>query len=156
MNVSLIILLNSIRILFLLNIFNVVLPVVGYTAPRTSQFPNATMNIDLSPEYMGVGYVIGPRIAGTMVAGAWPPAGETYTAVGCERCLHTGYRGRTGIYELLRIDDGLRRLIHDRASEQALREHVRAQGMRALRDDGMRWVVQGVTSLAEVVRVTRE
>jgi putative OPT family oligopeptide transporter len=51
------------------NIFNVVLPVVGYTAPRTSQFPNATMNIDLSPEYMGVGYVIGPRIAGTMVAG---------------------------------------------------------------------------------------
>jgi len=53
----------------LTNIFNVFLPVVGYTAPRTSQFPNATLNVDLSPEYMGVGYVIGPRIAGTMVAG---------------------------------------------------------------------------------------
>jgi putative OPT family oligopeptide transporter len=51
------------------NIFNVFLPEVGYSAPRTSQFPNATINVDLSPEYMGVGYVIGPRIAGTMVAG---------------------------------------------------------------------------------------
>jgi putative OPT family oligopeptide transporter len=53
----------------LTNIFNVFLPVVGYTASRTSQFPNATLNVDLSPEYMGVGYVIGPRIAGTMFAG---------------------------------------------------------------------------------------
>jgi putative OPT family oligopeptide transporter len=51
------------------NIFNVYLTEVGYSAPRTSQFPNATINVDLSPEYMGVGYVIGPRIAGTMVAG---------------------------------------------------------------------------------------
>jgi general secretion pathway protein E len=87
---------------------------------------------------------------------AWPPAEETYTAAGCEACQQTGYRGRTGIYELLAIDDGVRRLIHDRASEQSLREHVRARGMRGLRDDGMRWVAQGVTSLAEVVRVTRE
>lgn len=51
------------------NIFNIFLAEVGYSTPRTSQFPNATMNVDLSPEYMGVGYVIGPRIAGTMVAG---------------------------------------------------------------------------------------
>lgn len=51
------------------NIFNIFLTEVGYSAPRTSQFPNATINVDLSPEYMGVGYVIGPRIAGTMVAG---------------------------------------------------------------------------------------
>lgn len=51
------------------NIFNVFLAEVGYSAPRTGQFPNATVNVDLSPEYMGVGYVIGPRIAGTMVAG---------------------------------------------------------------------------------------
>ena len=50
-------------------IFNLFLTEVGYSAPRTSQFPNATINVDLSPEYMGVGYVIGPRIAGTMVAG---------------------------------------------------------------------------------------
>src|SRR6478736_1146876 len=51
------------------NIFNIFLTEVGYSSPRTSQFPNATISVDLSPEYMGVGYVIGPRIAGTMVAG---------------------------------------------------------------------------------------
>ena len=50
-------------------IFNLFLTEVGYSTPRTSQFPNATLNVDLSPEYLGVGYVIGPRIAGTMFAG---------------------------------------------------------------------------------------
>jgi putative OPT family oligopeptide transporter len=50
-------------------VFNLFRQDVGYTAPRTSQFPNATINVDLSPEYLGVGYVIGPRIAGTMFAG---------------------------------------------------------------------------------------
>ncbi|PWT79514.1 MAG: oligopeptide transporter, OPT family [Blastocatellia bacterium] len=50
-------------------IFNLFLTEIGYTVPRTSQFPNATLNVDISPEYLGVGYVIGPRIAGTMVAG---------------------------------------------------------------------------------------
>ena len=50
-------------------IFNLFLTEIGYSMPRTSQFPNATLNVDISPEYMGVGYVIGPRIAGTMVAG---------------------------------------------------------------------------------------
>jgi putative OPT family oligopeptide transporter len=50
-------------------VFNMFLQVVGFTLPRTSQFPNATLNVDISPEYLGVGYVIGPRIAGTMFAG---------------------------------------------------------------------------------------
>jgi putative OPT family oligopeptide transporter len=50
-------------------VFNVFLTELDYSTPRTSQFPNATLNIDISPEYMGVGYVIGPRIAGTMFAG---------------------------------------------------------------------------------------
>ncbi len=53
----------------LTNIFGVFLAEVGYSTPRTSQFPNATLDVDISPEYMGVGYVIGPRIAGTMFAG---------------------------------------------------------------------------------------
>jgi putative OPT family oligopeptide transporter len=54
--------------------FNVFRTEIGYSMPRVSQFPNATLNCDISPEYLGVGYVIGPRIAGTMVAGgvlAW-------------------------------------------------------------------------------------
>ncbi len=50
-------------------IFNLFRTEIGYSAPRTSQFPNATLNVDISPEYLGVGYVIGPRIAGTMFAG---------------------------------------------------------------------------------------
>jgi putative OPT family oligopeptide transporter len=49
--------------------FNIFRQEVGHSLARTSQFPNATLNVDISPEYMGVGYVIGPRIAGTMVAG---------------------------------------------------------------------------------------
>lgn len=79
-----------------------------------------------------------------------------YSAQGCPACNHTGYRGRTGIYELLTVDDDLRRLVHDRASEQILRAHVVSRGMRSLRDDGMRLASQGVISLEEVVRVTRE
>jgi putative OPT family oligopeptide transporter len=50
-------------------IFNLFRTEIGYSVPRSSQFPNATLNVDVSPEYLGVGYVIGPRIAGTMFAG---------------------------------------------------------------------------------------
>jgi putative OPT family oligopeptide transporter len=50
-------------------VFNIFLTELDYSTPRASQFPNATLNVDISPEYMGVGYVIGPRIAGIMFAG---------------------------------------------------------------------------------------
>ena len=90
------------------------------------------------------------------VLGLAPTDGTLYTAQGCAACNGSGYRGRTGIYELLTVDDELRRLIHDRTSEQALRTHVLSRGMRSLRDDGMRWAAQGVISLEEVVRVTRD
>ena len=82
--------------------------------------------------------------------------GILYKAQGCAACNHSGYQGRTGIYELLAVDNDLRRQIHDRASEQDLREYVVSAGMRSLRDDGMRLATQGITSLEEVVRVTRE
>jgi len=88
--------------------------------------------------------------------GLAPTDGTLYSAQGCAACNRSGYRGRTGIYELMTVDDDLRRLIHDRASEQILRAHVLSRGMRSLRDDGMRWAGQGVISLEEVVRVTRE
>jgi len=90
------------------------------------------------------------------VMGIAPPDGILYSAQGCSACSNSGYRGRTGIYELLMVDDDFRRLIHARAAEQVLREHAVSHGMRSLRDDGMRWVAQGVVSLEEVVRVTRE
>src|SRR5437867_11551655 len=79
-----------------------------------------------------------------------------FTASGCEACAFTGYQGRTGIFELLLVDDEARRLIHDRASEADLREHARRGGMKGLREDGLRWVRAGETSLEEVLRVSRE
>jgi general secretion pathway protein E len=78
-----------------------------------------------------------------------------YRAVGCGACNFTGYRGRTGIYELLTVDDDLRKLIHDTVAERELRAHGVRQGMLRLREDGLRWVREGVTSLDEVLRVTR-
>ena len=79
--------------------------------------------------------------------GLAPTGGTLYTAQGCSACKGSGYRGRTGIYELLTVDDDLRRLIHDRASEQTLRSHVVSRGMRSLRDDGMRWLGSLIRSM---------
>jgi general secretion pathway protein E len=75
---------------------------------------------------------------------------------GCDACNATGYRGRTGNYELLIADEAIRRQIHDRAPEAALRDAALRGGMTPLRRDGGRWVAAGTTSLAELVRVTRE
>ena len=81
---------------------------------------------------------------------------QIYAPVGCSACAHTGYQGRTGVYELLPVDDKLRTLIHDSASEGVIREHARTLGMLNLRQDGLRWVRAGLTSLEEVLRVSRE
>ena len=75
---------------------------------------------------------------------------------GCPKCSQTGYYGRTGVYELLEIDEALRAAIHAREGEQRLRELAAAHGFRPLHEDGMRWVRAGVTSEEEVLRVTRE
>ncbi|MGZ8154827.1 MAG: GspE/PulE family protein, partial [Burkholderiales bacterium] len=89
-------------------------------------------------------------------AGMQAPA-MFYHAVGCPECSETGYGGRTGVYELLEITDALRRMIHDRASDQAIREHARdVQRMRFLREDGLRWVAAGQTMLEEILRATRD
>jgi len=78
-----------------------------------------------------------------------------YKAVGCGACNFSGFKGRTGIYELLTADDELRHQIHDSAEESVLRTLAVKAGMVRLRDDGLRWVRDGVTSLDEVLRVTR-
>jgi general secretion pathway protein E len=85
-----------------------------------------------------------------------PSAHQVWSATGCGQCNDTGYRGRTGVYELMTVDDSMRRLIHDGAGELALREAALRAGMRTLRTDGARWVADGTTSLAELVRVTRD
>ena len=85
-----------------------------------------------------------------------PATQPAWQAPGCEQCNHSGFSGRTGIYELLRIDDTMRRLIHDGAGEMALRDAALRAGMQRLRRDGARWIAAGSTSLAELTRVTRE
>lgn len=90
-----------------------------------------------------------------VLAKAGRPA-QLYRPKGCAACGNIGYRGRTGIYELLIVDDGLRRMVHARDSDQQLREYAQRNGMLNLRDDGLRWVVSGDTSLEEVIRVTRD
>jgi general secretion pathway protein E len=85
-----------------------------------------------------------------------PPPATVYRAAGCEHCNQSGYRGRTGVYELLTIDDPLRRLIHDNAGEHLIRQHAESHGMQRLRQDGLRWILSGETSVEEVLRVTRE
>ena len=85
-----------------------------------------------------------------------PPSQPVFHANGCAECNRSGFAGRTGIYELLRIDETLRRLIHDGAGEIALRDAALRAGMRRLRGDGARLVADGRTSLAELTRVTRE
>ncbi|ABG38764.1 type II secretion system protein E (GspE) [Paraglaciecola sp. T6c] len=74
---------------------------------------------------------------------------------GCAACNHTGYRGRTGIHELLIVDEGIRELIHNGHGEQAIEKYIR-QNTPSIRDDGCRKVLSGETSLEEVLRVTRE
>jgi len=77
-----------------------------------------------------------------------------HRALGCSECGQSGYRGRTGIYELIVVDDALRRLVHDRAGEPALREACSRAGVRSLATDGARWLAEGTTSLAELLRVS--
>jgi type II secretory ATPase GspE/PulE/Tfp pilus assembly ATPase PilB-like protein len=79
-----------------------------------------------------------------------------WEAVGCETCSGTGYLGRIGIYELLPVTSEICKIIVQRADANSIRNLAIEQGMRLLRDDGWDKVRQGVTTLAEVLRVTRE
>lgn len=80
---------------------------------------------------------------------------EIYRAKGCTDCRGVGYKGRTGIFEVLVMDDQLRDLVSARASSIALCREARRKGMVTLRDDGMRKVLAGITTVEEVARVTR-
>jgi general secretion pathway protein E len=77
-------------------------------------------------------------------------------AVGCDHCGHTGYKGRTGIYELLVTDDTIRSLIHNRSAESQIFVAAEAAGLRPMREDGHRLIEAGITTEAEVLSVTRD
>ncbi len=75
---------------------------------------------------------------------------------GCEACGHTGYAGRTGVFELLVADETIRAQIHAQAPEAEIRASAIAAGMTLMRDDGERLIAAGITSREEVLRVTRD
>ena len=79
-----------------------------------------------------------------------------WRAVGCDKCGHTGYHGRVGVYELLETNDAISAQIHNQASEADIRVAGQKAGMRTMREDGERFLRAGVTTQAELLRVTKD
>ncbi|WP_198265617.1 hypothetical protein [sulfur-oxidizing endosymbiont of Gigantopelta aegis] len=77
-----------------------------------------------------------------------------YQAVGCPVCNNHGYKGRTGVYELLVVDTEIRNMIHDDASEQEIERQARTK-TGSIQDDGARLVANGITTTDEIFRVIR-
>lgn len=83
-----------------------------------------------------------------------PKGVRIFRPVGCESCRGTGYRGRSGIYEIMRVDDRIRNLILEGAPGHRIQHEAIEGGMRTLRESGLRKVQDGLTSLEEVLQVT--
>ncbi len=84
------------------------------------------------------------------------PQPKFWRGRGCNNCLKTGYRGRCGIHEMLNPTDDVRQLILQNVDSNSIKKKAMSQGMRTLREDGARKVLAGITSSAEVLRVTSE
>jgi general secretion pathway protein E len=98
-----------------------------------------------------------PAILQEMGGGGEHPKGRQIIEVkGCEQCAHTGYWGRSGIFEFVEIDDDIRKLILEKKDSSLIKEMARKKGMRTLREDGWLKVKQGMTTVFEVLRVTQE
>lgn len=82
--------------------------------------------------------------------------GQHWHAVGCEHCGNTGYQGRVGVYELLETNAAISAQIHNQSSEAEIRAAAQGVGMRTMREDGERWLREGVTTEAELLRVTKD
>jgi general secretion pathway protein E len=81
--------------------------------------------------------------------------GKFFVGAGCERCFQTGYRGRTGIYEMMLIDEEVQNLIYKRETAGTIKRVALDAGLQTLRMDGARKVLAGITTVAEVLRVTQ-
>ena len=83
--------------------------------------------------------------------------GDTmYRAVGCPKCQNTGYRGRVGIFEMIKIDDDVRKMIVSRKDASYIRDACVKKGMKTMFDDGLEKVRKGITTIDEVLRVIKE
>src|SRR5690606_3164970 len=89
--------------------------------------------------------------------GVEPPSGDQilYRAVGCKKWSDRGYRGRTGIFELLTLPRRIQELAWQGVASNAIKREARKYGMRTLREDGANRAIQGMTSAEEILRVTR-
>ncbi len=83
-----------------------------------------------------------------------PEDSRVFRPVGCDACRGTGYKGRTGLFEIMEVDEHIRKLVLDGAPSSKLREVAIANGMRTLREAGIRKVIEGLTSLEEVMQAT--
>ena len=81
---------------------------------------------------------------------------KLYEGAGCESCRHTGYKGRTAIYEILLMSDPVRELVLKRSSSAQIKKKALGLGMRTLRQDGWEKIKMGITTPSEVMRVTQE
>jgi general secretion pathway protein E len=90
------------------------------------------------------------------MVGSWniPKPATIYRPVGCPECRQTGYRGRTGLYELVTVTEPFTRLISEVTDLQALRQQSMADGMKPLRIAGALKIAEGVTTVEEVLKVT--
>ncbi|MHC4693531.1 MAG: GspE/PulE family protein, partial [Planctomycetota bacterium] len=81
--------------------------------------------------------------------------GKFYVGRGCERCFQTGYRGRTGVYEIMLINEEIQNLVYKRETAGTIKKIALDAGMQTLRMDGASKVLAGVTTVSEVLRVTQ-
>jgi general secretion pathway protein E len=81
--------------------------------------------------------------------------GKFYVGRGCERCFQTGFRGRTGVYEIMLINEEIQNLVYKRETAGTIKKIALEAGMQTLRMDGARKVLAGVTTVSEVLRVTQ-
>lgn len=79
-----------------------------------------------------------------------------YRGRGCSVCAHTGYKGRIGIFELMLVEDSIRAMVSKNVDAKTIKKQAVARGMGTLRLDGSRKVLQGVTSVAELLRATED
>jgi general secretion pathway protein E len=82
-------------------------------------------------------------------------SGKFFVGAGCDRCFQTGYRGRTGVYELMLISEEIQELVYKRETAGTIKKVALESGMQTLRMDGARKVLAGITTIAEVLRVTQ-
>jgi type II secretory ATPase GspE/PulE/Tfp pilus assembly ATPase PilB-like protein len=95
------------------------------------------------------------RELGIGSSGSPDNGGKFYAGKGCERCFQTGFRGRTGVYEVMLINEEIQNLVYKRETAGTIKKIALEAGMQTLRMDGASKVLAGVTTISEVLRVTQ-